>query len=317
MAKASVKSAIRVLEVFEQFGEAQGPLRLKDVAARLGYPVSSTAALLKSISDRGYLTFDRISRQYFPTNKIPEIGLRLSAAAIEGRALDDAMEALRDATSEFVAVGTPNDIYIDYIKSLRSTQPIQLYSPAGTRRLMVQSGMGLLLLSRMPEAAALRLYRRTVSAREISQREFSEAQFLTRLRKLRDRGHVFTRSSDYVRTSAHSGGAIVAMIVPTPPSHRSLVLAIGGPAERLEKNLAHIVRSMETEVGRLSDLAIARGAHPGNGRVRSSNVSGNGKAAPPRVKRVAANRPAAKKRRIKPLIEARSSPRKRGPSSLA
>jgi DNA-binding IclR family transcriptional regulator len=252
MTKASVKSAIRVLEVFEQFGEAQGPLRLKDVAARLGYPVSSTAALLKSISDRGYLTFDRRSRQYFPTNKIPELGLRLSTAAFEGQALMDTMEALRDATSEFVVVGTPNDIYVDYIKSLRSTQPIQFYSPAGTRRLMVQSGMGLLLLSRMPDAVALRIYRHTVAAGAISPQEFSELQLLDQLRTFRERNYVFTRSSDFVRISAHAGGAIVAMIVPTPPNYRSLVLAVGGPAERLEKNLSYIVCCMKTELNGLS-----------------------------------------------------------------
>ncbi len=254
MPRAGVKSAIRVLELLEQFGEAQGPLRLKDVAIRLGYPVSSTAALLKSVADRGYLSFDRKSRQYFPTNKISDLGLRFSTGAIEGAALNEAMEALQRSTQEFVAIGTPNDIYIDYIKSLRSTQMIQLYSPAGTRRLLIQSGMGWILLSRMEETMAVRIYRRTVAAREINSRAFPEAELRSQLRKIRGREYVFTRSSDYVRTEAHVGGAMISMVVPTPPNHRALVLGVGGPADRLEQNLPRIVASMRAEMERLGEI---------------------------------------------------------------
>jgi hypothetical protein len=52
----NVKSAIRVLEVLEQFGEMRQPLRLKDIASSLHYPVSSTAALLKSLATLGSTT---------------------------------------------------------------------------------------------------------------------------------------------------------------------------------------------------------------------------------------------------------------------
>ena len=86
-----VKSAVRALEVLEQFGEMREPLRLKDMARSLHYPVSSTAALLKSLADCGYLSFDRNSRHYYPTSKLPDLGSRLSSAATEEGALTATM----------------------------------------------------------------------------------------------------------------------------------------------------------------------------------------------------------------------------------
>jgi DNA-binding IclR family transcriptional regulator len=163
------------------------------------------------------------------------------------------MHALQQTTGELIVVGTPNDIYVDYIKALRSTQAIQLYSPAGTRRLMVQSGMGWLLLSRMERISALRIYRRTIHAGEIRASDFSERQLADRLQKLRQTDFAFTRSSDYVKTTAHTGGAMIVMLVPTATNNRSLVLGVGGPAERLAKNQKKIVKHMRAELERLAD----------------------------------------------------------------
>jgi DNA-binding IclR family transcriptional regulator len=250
----AVKSAVRALEVLEQFGELRQPLRLKDIARNLRYPTSSTAALLKSLADCGYLTFDRNSRQYYPTSKLPDLGSRLASATLEDGSLMDTMHTLQQSTGELIVVGTPNDIFIDYIKSLRSTQPIQLYTPAGTRRLMIQSGMGWLLLSRMERMNTLRIYQRTIVAGELRPSDFSERQLVDRLQKLRDSDYVFTRSSDYVKTTAHIGGAMIAMLVPTPPGHRSLVLGVGGPADRLSKNREDIVKQMRSEIERLADV---------------------------------------------------------------
>jgi DNA-binding IclR family transcriptional regulator len=109
---------------------------------------------------------------------------------------------------------------------------------------MVQSSMGWLLLSRTERVAALRIYRRTISAGELHRSEFSERQLIDRLQKWRDSDYVFTTFSDFVKSTPHVGGAMVAMLVPTPPNNRSLVLGVGGPADRLSKNRNKIVKHM-------------------------------------------------------------------------
>jgi hypothetical protein len=49
MSQPTVKSALRTFEVLELFAERRVPLRLQDIHTALGYPQSSTTALLKSM----------------------------------------------------------------------------------------------------------------------------------------------------------------------------------------------------------------------------------------------------------------------------
>jgi len=54
-AEGAVKSAKRVLEIFEFFAERKRPASVGDVVEALGYPQSSTSALLKSLVQLRYL----------------------------------------------------------------------------------------------------------------------------------------------------------------------------------------------------------------------------------------------------------------------
>ena len=255
-----IKSAVRVLSILEEFGRQRQPLRLKDIATGLGYPVSSAAALLKSLVSSGYLSFDRNSHYYYPTDKLPDLGTRLASAAIEEGILMDVMGALQQSTGELIVVGTPNDLYIEYVKVLRSTHPIQLYSPVGTRRLAIQSGMGWLFMSRMDRATALKIYRRTIATGALRASEFSERQLVERLESLANRDNVFTTYNDYVSRNAFFGGAMLSMLVPTAAHNRALILGVGGPADRLTKNREKIAKQMRTELRRVATLLKKRTA---------------------------------------------------------
>ena len=82
---SSTKSAVRALRILEEFGAQKQPLRLKDVAINLHYPISSAAALLKSLVSCGYLSFDRNSRYYYPTDKLPALGAQLPGYSCKTR----------------------------------------------------------------------------------------------------------------------------------------------------------------------------------------------------------------------------------------
>jgi len=68
-----VKSAARVLEVFEYFAGRKTPATVGEVCSALGYPQSSTSVLLKSLLTLGYLSYDQSSRRYAPSVKVASL----------------------------------------------------------------------------------------------------------------------------------------------------------------------------------------------------------------------------------------------------
>ncbi|WP_169579893.1 helix-turn-helix domain-containing protein [Rubritepida flocculans] len=69
-----MKSAARVLQILEFFDAVRRPVEAWEVAAALGYPQSSTRALLRSLTSLGYLTRDVARRRYAPTLRVPLLG---------------------------------------------------------------------------------------------------------------------------------------------------------------------------------------------------------------------------------------------------
>jgi IclR family transcriptional regulator, KDG regulon repressor len=251
---STVKSATRVFAVLEYFREVQKPLRLKEIVEHLNYPLSSAVALLKTMTAQGYLNFDRSSHTYLPTPKLADLVAWISTGAFEGGPVLQSMKNLQRSTGELIVLGTPNDIYVEYVQVLRSTQEIQLWTPAGAIRLLVQMGMGWLFLSRMPSAVVKRIYDRTVTLGKVNPEEFSIDALFGRLNNLRTRDILFTKMSDYVRPISYPGGSMIAGLLPAPPGHRALSIGIGGPVERLSENEAANSARLRAEIDRLAGI---------------------------------------------------------------
>ena len=75
--RSAVKSAHRVFEILELFAEDRTPRRPVEVARQMHYPVSSTAALLRTMTACGYLAFEPRSRTYFPSVRLFQLTQRL------------------------------------------------------------------------------------------------------------------------------------------------------------------------------------------------------------------------------------------------
>ena len=255
MAKhANVKSAQRVFEILEYFERSKSVLRLKDVVTELGYPPSSVTALLKTMADRRYLTFDRDTRSYFPTTRLAQLLSWMPTASFEKGPVLQTMENLRRSTQEMVVLGAPNDIYVEYAEALRSPPSIQLWIPPGTRWSMIQIGMGWLFLSRMPQTAVTRIYERAVALKHIHPKQLSRQQLLARIAKVRNDDVLFTSQADFVKPVVHPGGSMVATLIPTPIQRRLLGIAVGGPVDRIKENLKLITRELRKERTRLAEV---------------------------------------------------------------
>jgi DNA-binding IclR family transcriptional regulator len=249
----SVKSACRVFEILEHFKDKQEPLRLSDIAERLDYPVSSTSALLKTMLDQGYLQFDKISKRYFPSPRLAQLVGWIGKYNPERGPVLESMRRLQKRTSGLVVLGTPADLYIEYVESLRSLQPDYIYIPPGIHRLTVQNGMGWLFLSRMKEQAILSIYRRTMSAHLLEQHEFSLTALLERVEPLRNEDFVLAHAGEYLRPATHWSYAMLSMLVPAGSSRDRMAIGIAGPASRIDRDRDAILNELRKEMVRLAN----------------------------------------------------------------
>src|SRR5262245_11133681 len=111
---AVVKSAIRTLEILEYFDEVRQPLNVVSVAVALGYPQSSTAALLRSLTAMGYLQYNLRQRTYAPTDRVPFLGSWISPSLFEDGALPRLMRSIEKRSGHLVVCAARNDDAAQY-----------------------------------------------------------------------------------------------------------------------------------------------------------------------------------------------------------
>ena len=136
MSDGLTKSARRVFDILELFRERQCPLRLKDVVDSLGMPTSSAAALLKTMAQMNYLSFESTSRAYLPTLRLLQLGSWVTSANYEGGPIQEAVRRIGRKLGETILLGTLTDIYVEIVDILRARQPLQYYTHVGTRVLL-------------------------------------------------------------------------------------------------------------------------------------------------------------------------------------
>ena len=251
MSNELTKSARRVFDILELFRERQCPLRLKDVADCLDMPTSSAAALLKTMAQMNYLSFESASRAYLPTLRLSQLGSWVTAANYESGPIQEAVRRIGRKVGETILLGTVTDIYVEIVDILRAKQPLQYYTTVGTRVLLVHSGVGWPLLSGIADEDVARIYRRTVRLKKIERGVSSLNLLKAGIDQVRRDGYCLSRGM------VTQGVGVVGMLIPTPPNHRRLAIGVAGPMERIEKNMARILVAIRAENARLAHFAGA------------------------------------------------------------
>lgn len=238
-----VKSAARVLRIFEFFDDVQRAARLSEISKRLSLPSSSTSMLLHSLVQLGYLTHDRALHNFKPTLRVGMLGSwAIGAMAYDGwfpRMLHD----LSSRTGETISIAAPNGIYAQYIRVIQATNALRIHVPTGTRRLLVWSAAGFALLSEADEKEIAALVRRTNAEERSGCDRIELGRVLENIDQLRRQGYFFSRGL------VTPGGGHIAMRLPPPgpePHRQVYALGVAGWVDRIERNEKHIVHLMRS-----------------------------------------------------------------------
>lgn len=232
-----VKSAARVLEVFEYFAHRQSPASVSEVAGALEIPTSSTSVLLKSLLRLGYLEHDPRTRDYLPTIRFAVLGAwMLEGLFAEEEPTPRIMDALSRETEETIVLGMEHAPHVDYIRILQSIAPVRFHLKPGARRPIWRAAAGRALLAQWPTARIEQLLR-AVNADAANARVEVEP-FLASLEAVRSQGYAITDAE------ITPDAAMIAMPAPAGPGRRPIALAVCGPLERIRRKEGDIVAVM-------------------------------------------------------------------------
>lgn len=144
----AVKSAERVLDLFEHLSNLPDGLTAKELSEQLGWAGSSTFELLKTLSEREYLAMDA-NRRYTLGPRL--INLGMSAASmldinkIAAPTLRKTMELLGETV--FLAVLSGDEVV--YVAKANSSKTISTNASVGSRKPVYCTGLGKAFLAFM------------------------------------------------------------------------------------------------------------------------------------------------------------------------
>ncbi len=244
-----VKSAERVMRIFEYFDDVQSAARVGEVCEHLDIPQSSASALLGSLARLGYLDYDAERRTYFPSIRVSLLGSWLNVDPTRNGRLLQLTEEVARGTGHTVVLAVRNGMYAQYVHVIQATTAIRYHIPKGTHRPLVWSSAGFVMLQETPGADIRRLVTRwnaTVTD------EGARCQYDAVLRNVetaRREGYFFSRGL------VTRGAGAIALRLPVSADRRDrpLVIVVAGLIDELEASRDRILelirRAVATHLG--------------------------------------------------------------------
>lgn len=235
MSAAVVKSCKRVTEIFEIFAREKRPLSLKEVCATLNYPSSSASALLKSLTQIGYLSYDRKSMTYIPTTRLVQVSEWIPTRLVSESPYLGLMQRLSDVSGEAVTLCVQSDIHVQYLHVIEGRTPLRFHVDIGTLRPLAHAATGLALLSRLDDAEIEPILRRINFHNPRSRLRIDE--LMHKIHETRANGYAFLKG-----TIISDSGAI-AFPMPHDYLGRRFAVGVHGLVSQLELREKAILRA--------------------------------------------------------------------------
>jgi DNA-binding IclR family transcriptional regulator len=223
----------RLSALFELFAREQRPLSSAAICTALDAPRSSVAALLKALSQLGWLAHDRRAATYLPTPKFSTLGAWVLEGVLLPEPLLAALPELQAATGETVSLSTPADLGLEVAHVIGPDVGIRLVIRVGVRIALWGSAIGTAYLTTLADPTIRSMYRRSEGGGEPPR--VSLRAVMAAVRRARENGGMAFAESAVVPDVAAASVPLSEGIAP-----RTLVVSVGGPASRVRANRALI-----------------------------------------------------------------------------
>lgn len=250
--RAQVKSARRVLEVFELFDKLKRPLAVTEIARLLGYPLSSTSVLVRGLMDLGYLTAEAGGRRLHPTLRIALLGEWIGGSLFGQNSFHLMLEEIHRESGEIVILGMRNGPNLQYIHIVEGGAALRMDHRVGNQRPLFDTAGGLVLLAAMGSAEVGKLLRRYNAQAPAGRPALAPDAVLHEVRLVRRRGYAF------LANQVKQGFGSIAMPLPLGGGqHAPMVVSVSAPLERLLPQRRRLVAVMREALERHVTLQAA------------------------------------------------------------
>ncbi|MGF7161571.1 DNA-binding IclR family transcriptional regulator [Rhodoligotrophos appendicifer] len=243
---SAVKTAARTLDIFEAFAQAGEPLTLTELADRIGIPLSSCHALVRTLQARGYVYLFERRRWIFPTKRLFDIAQAITRHDPLLKRIQPLLVKLRDQTGETVILGKRQLDEVIYLDVVEGHHTIRYSAQPGAAKPLHSSAAGKVILSRLSivelEKLIGRIGLRPMTAGTIVDFDTLRAD----LEEGRGRGYFSTRGENVVDVGA--------LGMPLTMTGETLALTVAGPLDRIEAHLEANLSAMRAVLDLLSDI---------------------------------------------------------------
>lgn len=235
-ADGGVKSAERVIDIFEFFAKHKQVATLAQIAAAIEIPKSSCLALLSTLEGRGYLYRLGVEPRYYPSPRWLVHARTVSAHDLIGERIRPHMQRLRDELHETVIFAYLSGKVVQYLEVAESDRVIRYVAAPSATRPVHPSASGRALLSLMP-AQERKEFVKTLSFERYTETTVTSARkLLTEVEEGMDRG--------WYSTVGQYQDDIVAVASGVRLSGGSFALVVGAPRHRAERSVKIIGKSL-------------------------------------------------------------------------
>jgi IclR family acetate operon transcriptional repressor len=231
-----VKTAARTLDVFEVFASAKAPLTLTELAGRLGSPISSCHALVRTLQARGYVYVLDERKRVYPTKRLFKIALQIAQNDPVLERIGPVLQALQQDTAETVILGKRQGNAVTYLDVVEGRQTIRYAADPGDIKPLHSSAIGKAMLGVMPDPELVRLLK-TLRLPLVTDRTIKDADALLRdIQASRTRGFFVTQGENVPE--------VMAVSIARTLGEEFYGVAVAGPIGRLAPQLDVLVAAL-------------------------------------------------------------------------
>lgn len=226
----SVKSASRCLDLLELLVDHGDGLTLSEIGERLGWPKSSTLALVRTLVGRGFMSEGRRERSYRLGPRIAWLGSAYLSSMDLVREGQDVVCDISRQCDETVHLATLEGAVVRYLAKEEGNAQVRMVSAVGKTIPAHATGVGKVLIASLTPSELEHRFPSRRPLEALTDRTITDrATFLAELETIRERGYATDDGESTVGLRCVAGpvrdktGSVIAAISISVPSPRFTV----------------------------------------------------------------------------------------------